>query len=110
MQSNRISGQIFSNTITDSDLTVTNENPTITNRNEFRNSRVLIIGLGQLGLPVAKYVKEKGFDTYGYDIEQKAMERAEKVASIKKADNLVSLMYTLFVFLHTSLRTCLHLR
>ena len=78
MQSNRISGQIFSDTITDSDLTVTNENPTITNRNEFRNSRVLIIGLGQLGLPVAKYVKEKGFDTYGYDIEQKAIERQQK--------------------------------
>lgn len=87
MQSNRISGQIFSDTITDSDLTVTNENPTITNRNEFRTSRVLIIGLGQLGLPVAKYVKEKGFDTYGYDIEQKAIERAEKVASIKRADS-----------------------
>ena len=30
--------------------------------------KVLIIGLGQLGLPVARYVSEKGFDTYGYDI------------------------------------------
>ncbi|NAL77860.1 hypothetical protein DYY65_06390, partial [Nitrososphaera sp. AFS] len=30
--------------------------------------KVLIVGLGQLGLPVAKYVKERGFDTYGYDI------------------------------------------
>ena len=49
--------------------------------NNFRNSRVLIIGLGQLGLPIAKYVKEKGFDTYGYDIEQKAIERAEKVVT-----------------------------
>jgi UDP-N-acetyl-D-mannosaminuronic acid dehydrogenase len=49
--------------------------------------KVLIIGLGQLGLPVAKYVKEKGFDVYGYDISQKAMQRAEKIAAIKKADN-----------------------
>jgi UDP-N-acetyl-D-mannosaminuronate dehydrogenase len=27
-----------------------------------------IIGSGQLGLSVAKYVKEHGFDTFGYDI------------------------------------------
>src|SRR5437016_9640359 len=47
--------------------------------------KVLIVGLGQLGLPVAKYVKERGFDTYGYDISTKAMERAEKIAGIKKA-------------------------
>ena len=51
------------------------------------DKRVLIIGLGQLGLPVAKYVKEKGFDVYGYDISQKAIQRAEKIAAIKKADN-----------------------
>ena len=49
--------------------------------------KVLIIGLGQLGLPVARYVKEKGFDVYGYDISQKAIQRAEKIAAIKKADN-----------------------
>ena len=82
MQNNRISGQIFTNSnsaITGSYIK--------TSSNNFRNSRVLIIGLGQLGLPIAKYVKEKGFDTYGYDIEQKAIERAEKVASIKRADS-----------------------
>ena len=50
-------------------------------------NKVLIIGLGQLGLPVAKYVKERGFDTYGYDISEKAIQRAEKVASIKRADD-----------------------
>jgi UDP-N-acetyl-D-mannosaminuronate dehydrogenase len=49
--------------------------------------KVLVVGLGQLGLPVAKYVKERGFDTYGYDISTKAMERAEKIAGIKKADD-----------------------
>ena len=47
-------------------------------RNEKRNTgtdmdgiKVVVIGLGQLGLPVAKYVKEKGFDAYGYDINEK---------------------------------------
>jgi UDP-N-acetyl-D-mannosaminuronic acid dehydrogenase len=48
-------------------------------------TKVLIIGLGQLGLPVAKYVLQKGFDTYGYDISVMAMERAEKTAGIKRA-------------------------
>ena len=55
--------------------------------NYSRFDKVLIIGLGQLGLPVARYVKEKGFDVYGYDISQKAIQRAEKIAAIKKADN-----------------------
>ncbi len=40
--------------------------------------KVLVIGLGQLGLPVAKYVKERGFDTYGYDASSQAMDYAEK--------------------------------
>src|ERR671910_3320968 len=47
--------------------------------------KVLVVGLGQLGLPVAKYVKDRGFDVYGYDISTKALERAEKTAGIKKA-------------------------
>ena len=50
-------------------------------------NKVLVIGLGQLGLPVAKYVKQRGFDTYGYDISPKAVEAAEKTAAIKKAVN-----------------------
>jgi UDP-N-acetyl-D-mannosaminuronic acid dehydrogenase len=49
--------------------------------------KVLVIGLGQLGLPVAKYVKDRGFDVYGYDISTKALERAEKTAGIKRAVN-----------------------
>jgi UDP-N-acetyl-D-mannosaminuronate dehydrogenase len=59
------------------------------NHNQPRCSfhKILVIGLGQLGLPVAKYVKEKGFDVYGYDISTKALERAEKIAGIKKAIN-----------------------
>ena len=49
--------------------------------------KVLVIGLGQLGLPVAKYVKDRGFDVYGYDISTKALERVEKTAGIKRATN-----------------------
>ena len=49
-------------------------------------NRILVIGLGQLGLPVARYVHEKGLDVYGYDISSKAMERAEK-RGVKKAYN-----------------------
>jgi UDP-N-acetyl-D-mannosaminuronic acid dehydrogenase len=45
--------------------------------------KVLVIGLGQLGLPVAKYVMERGFDTYGYDISIKTMEHAKKTIGIK---------------------------
>ena len=50
-----------------------------------RFTKILVIGLGQLGLPVIKYVKERGFDTYGYDINTKAIDRAEKIAEIKPA-------------------------
>jgi UDP-N-acetyl-D-mannosaminuronic acid dehydrogenase len=51
-------------------------------------NKVLVIGLGQLGLPVAKYVKQRGgFDVYGYDISSKAMDRAQTTAGIKKATN-----------------------
>ena len=63
--------------------------------------KVLIVGLGQLGLPVAKYVKERGFDTFGYDISTKAMERAVKIAGIKKAANFSEFdIYILCVSTH----------
>jgi UDP-N-acetyl-D-mannosaminuronic acid dehydrogenase len=48
-------------------------------------NKVLIIGLGQLGLPTARYVKERGFDTYGYDISTRAIEIAERTVGIKQA-------------------------
>jgi UDP-N-acetyl-D-mannosaminuronic acid dehydrogenase len=60
-------------------------------------SKVLIIGLGQLGLPVARYVKEKGFDTYGYDINSKAMEIAERTAGIKQAADFGSTDFDVFI-------------
>jgi UDP-N-acetyl-D-mannosaminuronate dehydrogenase len=48
-------------------------------------SKILIVGLGRVGLPVAKYVKKRGFDVYGYDIDPKMMNKAEKTEGIKKA-------------------------
>src|SRR6187200_2426682 len=67
-------------------------------------NKVLIVGLGQLGLPVAKYVKERGFDdVYGYDISQEAMERAEKTAGIKKTNDFSDFdVYVLCVSTHKS--------
>ena len=64
----------------------------LSNENEVKNFlgdqyKVVIIGLGQLGLPVARYVKEHGFDTYGYDINQKAMQSAETNYGIKQTTN-----------------------
>ena len=54
---------------------------------EISFEKILVIGLGQLGLPVAKYVKEKGFDVYGYDNNERALDNAEKQYGIKKIDN-----------------------
>jgi UDP-N-acetyl-D-mannosaminuronic acid dehydrogenase len=56
-------------------------------KSDTSREKVLVIGLGQLGLPVAKYVKHKGFDTYGYDINQNTIEIASKNYDIKKIDN-----------------------
>jgi UDP-N-acetyl-D-mannosaminuronic acid dehydrogenase len=52
--------------------------------------KVLVIGLGQLGLPVAKYVKNRGFETFGYDINRRRVEDAEKngIKSIKRFDDI----------------------
>jgi UDP-N-acetyl-D-mannosaminuronic acid dehydrogenase len=53
---------------------------------EAQIKKVLVIGLGQLGLPVAKYVKESGFETFGYDINPLRAENAEKNYGIKSIE------------------------
>lgn len=63
------------------------ENTNMTGHSDQKTSffnKVVVIGLGQLGLPVAKYVKERGFDVYGYDINAFTMDRAETEFGIKK--------------------------
>ena len=59
--------------------------------------KVLINGLGQLGLAGAKYVKERGFDTYGYDINTEAMEIAHRSAGIKQVTDFGSDDFDVFV-------------
>ena len=57
----------------------------------FQINKVLVIGLGQLGLPVAKYVKQRGFETFGYDLNSEKMKQAEKnfgVKSIEQFDDI----------------------
>jgi UDP-N-acetyl-D-mannosaminuronic acid dehydrogenase len=56
------------------------------NKPKIMFEKVLVVGLGQLGLPVAKYVKQKGFDTYGYDINPHALEFAFENYGIKKIE------------------------
>ena len=64
-------------------------------------NKVLIIGLGELGLCFARYVAEKGFDTYGYDISNRVIERAEIKAAVKKAINFIEFdVYILCVSTH----------
>ncbi|MFY9795622.1 MAG: hypothetical protein WAK17_11435 [Candidatus Nitrosopolaris sp.] len=60
-------------------------------------SKVLITGLGQLGLAAAKYVKERGFDTYGYDINTEAMEIAHRSAGIKPVADFGSHDFDVYV-------------
>jgi UDP-N-acetyl-D-mannosaminuronic acid dehydrogenase len=60
-------------------------------------NKVLVIGLGQLGLAAAKYVKERGFDTYGYDIKTEAMEIAQKTAGIKQVTDFGSHDFDVYV-------------
>jgi len=52
----------------------------------FQINKVLVIGLGQLGLPVAKYVKQRGFKTFGYDLNSEKMKQAEKNFGIKSIE------------------------
>jgi nucleotide sugar dehydrogenase len=40
--------------------------------------KVCVIGLGQIGLPVAQYVHAKGFEVWGYDINPNTIETARK--------------------------------
>src|SRR5215469_6243611 len=59
--------------------------------------QVLISGLGQLGLAAAKYVRERGFDTYGYDINSQAMEIAHRNAGIKQVTDFGSHDFDVYI-------------
>jgi UDP-N-acetyl-D-mannosaminuronic acid dehydrogenase len=59
--------------------------------------KILIIGLGQLGLSVARYVKERGFDTYGYDIKSDALNYAKRKCQIKQTADFSSEDFQVFI-------------
>ena len=60
-------------------------------------TKILVIGLGQLGLPVIKYVKERGFDAYGYGSSAKTIHRVEIIAEIKQAVDFGSEDFDVFM-------------
>ncbi|HZL22795.1 MAG TPA: NAD(P)-binding domain-containing protein [Nitrososphaeraceae archaeon] len=65
--------------------------------------KVLVIGLGQLGLPVAKYVNDKGFDVSGYDISTDAMIRAQEKIGLKTTTDFRNFdIYIICVSTHNS--------
>jgi len=39
---------------------------------------ICVLGLGTIGLPTAEYIKEKGLEVFGYDINQGAVRRAKQ--------------------------------
>jgi len=48
--------------------------------------RVCVLGLGEVGLPTARYVANKKIEIFGYDIKQEAIERA-KTRRVKASTN-----------------------
>jgi len=49
--------------------------------------RICVVGLGEVGLPTALYVQEKGFEVWGYDINSAAVENARKKGAVKATDS-----------------------
>jgi nucleotide sugar dehydrogenase len=45
--------------------------------------KVCVVGLGQIGFPVAQYVSEKGLQVWGIDINPKTVENANNLAKFK---------------------------
>jgi nucleotide sugar dehydrogenase len=45
--------------------------------------QVCVVGLGQIGFPVAEYVSTKGVEVWGYDISSVALERFSKNGKVK---------------------------
>ena len=67
------------------------------------NSKILVIGLGQLGLPVAKYILDRGFDVYGYDINPLMMKNASNKIGLKTTTDFNSFdIYIICISTHNS--------
>jgi nucleotide sugar dehydrogenase len=53
--------------------------------------KVCVVGLGQIGFPVAEYVSAKCLDVWGYDISPVAVERFSKKGKVKATINWVDI-------------------
>ena len=49
--------------------------------------KICVVGLGQIGLPVALYAQGKGLDVWGYDINPGTVENASKAGRINATNN-----------------------
>ena len=49
--------------------------------------RICVLGLGQVGLPTARYILGKGLEVWGYDINPIAIEKAEEEGILKATSN-----------------------
>ncbi len=49
--------------------------------------KVCILGLGQIGFPVAEYVAARGIETWGYDISPSSVERASGTKNLEATSN-----------------------
>jgi nucleotide sugar dehydrogenase len=49
-------------------------------------NQVCVIGLGQIGLPVAQYIFDKGFTVTGYDINPETVKNSAKMGKFKVTD------------------------
>ena len=52
-----------------------------------RNLKVCVLGLGEVGLPTATYVLEKGVEVWGYDINPIAVKRAKEEEILSSTSN-----------------------
>ena len=50
--------------------------------------KICVVGLGQIGLPVAEYALSKGLDVWGYDINSSTVENARKTGKIHATSSL----------------------
>lgn len=49
-----------------------------------KDKDILVIGLGQIGYHNAEYIKSRGFNVDGYDIDKRAIKRAKKANVIRR--------------------------
>ena len=49
--------------------------------------RICVLGLGQVGLPTAKYILQKGLEVWGYDINPIAIERVKEKSILRATSN-----------------------